>query len=749
MHAAGKLAEAESAYRNVLRRRPGDLGVLLSLAQVLIDQSTPQKAAALLEDEVRLRPNSVELHLAYGKALALQRKIALAIQSFERAAVLAPSMPQAHFNLGRALHEDGQLARAVESYRRALTGASGSPDLHFLLANALAALTRWEEAERQYRAALKIVPTFPGALVNLGNVLKSQGRFGEARAAHEEAVRIQPQNADAHYNLGALRVAEGEFAGATTCFQRALALRPRWPEALNNLAIAVRVERGAAASLGWCEQALQLDPDFFDAHYNLGAALEDQRQYEGALDSYERALMLRPDSIEALEKVVAVKLSLCNWSGIEPQMERLRAGAGQGSDVRPFIFFALPNVTRSEQQAVAQQYASQHLHGLERRNVNGSTRISDDSRRLRIGYVSTDFHEHATSYLMVEAFECHDRRRFEVVAYSLGPDDRSAMRSRLVSSFDRFVDVRGSSVRDIAALIAKDGIDILIDLKGYTEQHRARLFAMRPSPLQVSYLGYPGTMGADFIDYLIADRVIIPQDHFRDYNEAIAWLPGCYQANDSKRPVESMPDRITCRLPESAFVFCCFNQSYKINPALFEIWCHLLLRVPSSILWLLSANPTAQANLRREAMQRGVQPDRLIFAERLPHLKHLARLQQADLFLDTTPCCAHTLASDALWAGVPVVTLLGETFASRVASSLLVNLGLDQLIANSAAHYEELAYGFASDHEKLRTLRQTLKAARSKATLFDGRRLAFDLERLYEEMWRRHVAGARPVHISL
>jgi protein O-GlcNAc transferase len=748
LHAAGRLPEAEIAYKKALEERPDELNALLGLAQLFMEQGKPQKAAALLQRELGQLVERAEVYLAYGTALAAQGKVKEAIPSFERAVALAPALPQSHFYLGRALHEDGQVERAVDSYRRALTAAPHVPELHYAIANAFAAMSQWVHAEQHYQTALNLQPDLGGARINLGNVLKAQQRFAEARAVYEEAVRLHADSADAQYNLGTLLLIEGDSYKAVSHLQAALTLRPGWPEAANNLANALRAKEGPIAALKWFELALRQNPKLFDAHYNLGATFEELRRYDKALESYSNALRLRPSSADALEKVVAAKLFLCQWLNLDELVERLRALGPDGNDLRPFTYLALPAVTRREQRFVAERYAKEQARGLSYVPPPTLVRQSGD-KPLRIAYLSGDYHEHATSHLMVEVFERHDRQRFETIAYSYGPDDGSSMRSRLASAFDRFVDVRDKSVRDLASTISRDGVNILIDLKGYTERHKARVLALRPALLQVSYLGYPGTMGADFIDYLVADPRLIPEEHVDDYKEAIAWLPHCYQPNDSHRSQKSMPDRPSCRLPESAFVFCCLNQSYKINAATFAIWCRLLARIPFSVLWLLRGHPQMEVNLRGEAKRRGIREDRLIFAERVPQIEHLARLQQADLFLDTTPYGAHTLASDALWAGVPIVTFLGETFASRVAASLLSELGLDELITHSADEYEQKAYELATDTGRRSALRQLLKQQSTQSALFNGARVAKNLERLYEKMWHRRLSGLPPAHISL
>lgn len=365
--------------------------------------------------------------------------------------------------------------------------------------------------------------------------------------------------------------------------------------------------------------------------------------------------------------------------------------------------------------------------------------------KLRVGYLSTDFHRHATAYLIAELFELHDRARVEVCAYSYGPDDGSAIRRRLVGACDRFVEIAGASFEDAARCIYRDEIDILIDLKGYTRATRTEILALKPAPIQVSYLGYPGTMGADFIDYIITDRFISPPDQEPFFSEKFVYLPDCYQVNDRQRKIaEQTPTRTESGLPEDGVVFCCFNNTYKITPAVFDIWMRVLKGIPGSVLWLLEANGGSVVNLRREAKKRGVHPERLVFTPRMSMEKHLARFRIADLFLDTFPYNAHTTASDALWAGLPVLTCAGETFASRVAGSLLTAIGLPELITTSLADYEALALRLARSPARLAGLRKRLQKNRLTAPLFDSPRFTRHIESAYQMMWEVYLKGEAP-----
>jgi predicted O-linked N-acetylglucosamine transferase (SPINDLY family) len=413
----------------------------------------------------------------------------------------------------------------------------------------------------------------------------------------------------------------------------------------------------------------------------------------------------------------------------------------------PFFFVLLPTPTTAAQQLLdTRKWCEQHLKSaVEHGQRMGLARPRGARPKITLGYLSADFFAHATAFLVAELLEKHDRERFQVFGYSFGPDDGSPMRRRLQIAFDRFVDLKDASFTASAERIAADEVDILVDLKGYTRDARPQILALRPAPVQVNYLAYPGTMGVPFMDYLLADEFVIPPDQQPFFTEKVVYLPGCYQVNDSRREIAPhTPSRADCGLPQEGFVFCGFNNSYKITPEMFSVWMELLKAVPGSVLWLLESNRFAPANLRREAEARQVAAERLVFAPRMPLPEHLARHRLADLFLDTFPVNAHTTASDALWAGCPVLTVAGQTFVSRVAGSLLRTVGLPELVANSFDEYHAMALRLARDGELLAGLRARLEANRMTSRLFDAGRFARNIEEAYRMMWEIRASGRPP-----
>ena len=623
----------------------------------------------------------------------------------------------AYKQLGDASRATGDLQAAVASYRRAVELAPEHVPALYNLAVALRDLNQLGEAEKHFRRLHDIDPQDGDALFHLGTLLREQSRYVEAVPFLRLALRLRPDNALLWWNLGVALANCREFGEARNCL----------------------------------EKAVQIEPEFHDARFHLGHVYSLLGMRDLAVACYRRVHGADPDNRDYLDALTFEAQKLCDWPGLDALWElRRRADARQASHpVSPFAMLSSP-ASRAELLDCAKTYAQAKERAVDcdRERLDLGAALATDGR-IRIGYLSADFHEHATAYLMAELLELHDRGDFEVTGYSYGPDDGSAMRERLRKGFDRFVDLTALSHADAAAAIHADRIGILVDLKGYTFEARSEILALRPAPLQVSYLGYPGTMGAKFIDYLVVDRFVVPRSHAADYSEKLVVLPGSYQVNDRKRRLGDLPGREELALPLQGFVFCCFNQPYKILPDVFAVWMRLLRTVPQSVLWLLEWNRWSAQNLRQEARKAGVAPERLVFAPRLPVEDHLGRIQAADLFLDTFPYGAHTTASDALWAGVPVLTCAGETFASRVAGSLLTALDVPELIVHSMIEYEMLAARLALNSGELKSLRDKVSRNRLTTALFDTPTYVRHLEAAYREMWANRRAGNPPRTIEV
>lgn len=619
-----------------------------------------------------------------------------------------------------------------------------SPDIPQLLAHAVTLHRegRIAEAIRGYRQILHRVPGHFDAMHLLGVARLQGGDCAGALPLLETAVRLQPANADAWVNLGNALRESGQSDRALVAFDRALTLHPRLAEAHYNRALTLQHQGANAAALESYDRALALEPNFLDAHYNRGAALQTLRRPAEAAAAFEQVLSRAPDCPNAAGKLMYSRLLACDWTDYGRQRSSLIAAVLAGEEAcDPFSFTGITDVPAA-QLACARTYATRRFPPAAQPLWNGERYRHE---RIRVAYVSADFHDHPTSHLAAGLFERHDRSRFEITAIALGPRREGAMRQRLGAAFDRFVEAGDRSPLEIARLLREAEIDIAVDLMGYTLGGHPEIFALRPAPIQVAYLGQPATTGAPYIDYLIADAVAIPPEQRRHYTEQIVYLPDCYQVCDDRRTLATpTPSRAEAGLPETGFVFCCFNNHYKITPELFAIWMRLLRHTPGSVLWLLVDIPDAVANLRAAATAHGVEPERLITAPRAPNDVHLARQRLADLFLDTLPYNAHTTANEALWLGLPVLTCPGEGFASRVAASLLQTLGIPELIAPDLAHYEREALALAGNPERLKRFRERLASQCAASPLFDTDRFRRHLEQAFTAMRERSERGLKP-----
>jgi predicted O-linked N-acetylglucosamine transferase (SPINDLY family) len=605
-----------------------------------------------------------------------------------------------------------------------------------------------------YRRSLEIEVDYLPALYNLGLVLHETDRFEEAEACFRRVAALDPRDAEALFHLGTLLHRRMRLDEAADTFRLALRHAPNDPHLwmrLGDVRVAQLTDSSLREAAECFRKALELRPEFAIAHFTLGYVHRLDGRHDEALGSFQAALRLQPATLAFGASLLNEMQQLCDWSRFDELCELLRRGALEQPEqaLHPFSLLSIPSMPL-EQLACARNFSRSRAAAMKADCERLGFRFDrPPNERLRIGYLSAEFHAHATAYLAAELFELHDRSRFEVRAYSYGPDDGSPVRARLRRGFDRFVEVGSLSHADAAATIHADAVDILVDLKGYTIHARPEIMALRPAPVQVNYLGYPGTMGAEFIDYIVGDRFVTPAAQAGHFSESLAILPDCYQVNDRHRQFAETPPRRNLGLPDGVFVFCCFNQTYKILPGVFAAWMRMLQGVPGSVLWLLEWNPWVARNLRREAAERGVDPSRLIFAPSLPLAEHLGRLPAADLFLDTLPYNAHTSASDALWAGLPLLTCAGATFAARVAESLLAAVGLPELVTHSLADYEALGLRLAREPGELRALRSKLSMNRKTAPLFDTPRYVRNLETAYEAMWRIHAAGGVPRLIEL
>ncbi|MBI2313375.1 MAG: tetratricopeptide repeat protein [Betaproteobacteria bacterium] len=743
--------EGLAELARAVERDPGNAEYHKSLGNAQKVLGDVQGAMASYRRSLEIASDYLPAHYNLGLILRELNRLDEAEQHFRRAFELDPNDPDVLSNLAAVLAARSRFAESVEVYRTALQLTPGDPFLWLGMGMACQQLGQQEESVRSLRQCVELTPDIPEGWYWLGMACRKLGRTEEAAGCYRKTLELDPENPEAHNNLGNLLQDEGRLEDAVAHYRTAIRHSPDYAQPYSNLGSALLRRGRLDEAIESCRKAIELLPDFVGAYLNLGSAYGLQGARDRALECYQAALRLEPDNSAARESLLFQMQEVCDWSRFEElcEAQRRSVSAQPDQEVSPFSLLSIP-ASPAEQLQCARNFAARRLKavsgGLERLRFRFERKAGP---RIKVGYLSADFHEHATAYLMAELFELHDRTHFEIAAYSYGPDDASPMRARLVRAFDNFVDLSPMSHEAAAARIYGDQVDILVDLKGYTQHARTEIVALRPAPLQVSYLGYPGTMGADFIDYLVTDRFITPPGQALFFTEKLVYLPGTYQVNDRRRSVADTPERRELGLPEGAFVFCCFNQTYKILPPVFAAWMRLLKAVPGSVLWLLESNHWAAQNLRREAQSRDVDPERLIIAPKLPLARHLARLRAADLFLDTLPYNAHTTASDALWVGLPVLTCAGEAFPSRVAGSLLTAAGLPELVTYSMDEYESLARRLAQRPEDLVMLREKLIRNRSTAALFDTPGFARHLEAAYSLMWENYLAGNGPHAIVL
>lgn len=779
LYARGQWQEAERQARSLLQLRPRDFGSLTLLGILCAQTARAAEAEALLAKAVRIAPQDATAHNNYGNVLRELGRAAEALQCYERALALRPDYAEAHYNAGLVLGALGRQEAALARYDQAIRWKSDYAAAYNNRGVTLRGLGRLHEALASFERTLAINARHAGAHHNRGVTLHQLGRLEEALASYDQALGLAPHDAETLRNRGQLLCHRGEFAAAQESYRRALHVDAGDAEAHRGLGFALQLAGSQEAALqsfrqavlldpahaeshlclanllrdrGELQQALQsyervlaLKPEHVDAHHYRGATLHELRRVPEALDSYERALELNP-TIDGLRGVwLSARMQVCEWSGLDSQLSLLRSQLEGGEHVAPpFSVLTLldaPALQRRAAELWVERVCppSPALPGIRRRERDG---------RIRVGYYSADYYHHATSILAEELFARHDRQRFEIVGFRFGPHADDDVTRRLATTFDRFIDVRAHSDVEIARLSRGLGIDIAVDLKGFTEHNRAGIFAARAAPLQVSYLGFPATMGASYMDYLVADRTLIPEDSRRHYAEKIAYLPHSYQVNGRGRQMAGhIPSRAELGLPAEGFVYCCFNNVYKITPAQFDVWARVLTRVPGSVLWLLDGGEAPRQRLRAAAQARGIDPERLVFAPTVGLPEHLARYRVADLFIDTLPCNAHTTASDALWAGLPLVTRAGDAFASRVAASLLIGVGLPELITRSSVQYEGLLVSLAQNPERLGQIRDRLARQRLEAPLFDIERYVRNLERAYIMMYERDQSGLPPEHL--
>ncbi|MEO7726657.1 MAG: tetratricopeptide repeat protein [Burkholderiales bacterium] len=747
LHQAGDLEQAARCYAEILNAEPAQFDALHYLGLLEAQRERYETALSLLDRALHVDQRSVDALTNRANVLkALNRQVE-ALASCDRALAINPDSAMVHYNRGNILLDLARFEEALVSYDRVLAVMPENGSALYNRGSALLQLGRPEAALNDYDKLLVIMPNEPAALYNRGLALQKLGRYADALAGYNQALAVAPDDVEALTNRGLSLYELNRFTEALASYDKALAVDPGYVAAMNNRGNVLWELNRPQEALASFDKALALKSDFVEALHSKGNVLQSLHRHAEAAASYEQAFAIAPADDFVLCALAYAKMHLADWSMYSFQADRLAAAVRNGkSGVMPLVFLAVTD-SAPDQLLCAQTWTRDKYPPSPNPRLKAER---DRHDRIRIAYLSADLRDHAVSYLLAGLFETHDRARFEVTALAWGPPATGEMRTRLMGAFERFIDVGERSDAEVAALLRELEIDIAVDLAGFTTHSRAKIFASRPAPVQVSYVGFSATMGASYIDYIIADRYAIPEGRQACYAEKVVYLPDTFQANDSKRRIaERAPTRAEAGLPADGFVFCSFNNTFKITPRLFDIWMRLLGKVEGSVLWLLGSHDAVRRNLQHEAKERGIAPGRLIFATHAPYADHLARCQLADLFLDTLPFNAITTASDALWGGLPVLTCSGDAFAARAAGSLLHAVGLPELITHSLDEYEARALELAMDAQMLAAVRAKLARNRVAFPLFDTDRFRRNIEAAYITMWETAQRGEPPASFAV
>ncbi|XP_038726092.1 probable UDP-N-acetylglucosamine--peptide N-acetylglucosaminyltransferase SEC [Tripterygium wilfordii] len=768
MKAQGLVQEAYSCYLEALHIQPTFAIAWSNLAGLFMESGDLNRALQYYKEAVKLRPIFPDAYLNLGNIYKALGRPQEAIMCYQRAVQMRPSSAMAFGNLASIYYEGGQLDLAILHYKQAIACDSRFLEAYNNLGNALKDVAKIDEAIQCYNQCLALQPNHPQALTNLGNIYMEWNMVATAASYYKATLAVTTGLSAPFNNLAVIYKQQGNYADAISCYNEVLRIDPLAADGMVNRGNTYKEIGRVSEAIQDYIRAINVRPSMAEAHANLASAYKDSGLVEAAIKSYTQALHLRPDFPEATCNLLHTLQCVCSWEDRDNMFSevegiiRRQINMSVLPSVQPFHAIAYP-IDPLLALEISRKYAA-HCSIIASRfalppfNHPASVPVKQEggSERLRIGYVSSDFGNHPLSHLMGSIFGMHNRENVEVFCYALSPNDGTEWRQRIQSEAEHFIDVSAMSSDMIAKLINEDKIQILVNLNGYTKGARNEIFAMQPAPIQVSYMGFPGTTGATYIDYLVTDEFVSPIRLARIYSEKLVHVPHCYFVNDYKQKNLDVLDP-TCQqkrsdygLPEDKFIFACFNQLYKMDPEIFNAWCNILKRVPNSALWLLRFPAAGEMRVRAYAAAQGVQPDQIIFTDVAMKREHIKRSALADLFLDTPLCNAHTTGTDVLWAGLPIVTLPLEKMATRVAGSLCLATGLgEEMIVSSIKEYEEKAVSLALNRPKLQALTNKVKAARMTCPLFDTARWVRNLERAYFKMWNLHCSEEKPQHFKV
>ena len=700
----GQLNKAKDICIEILKIDSGNFDALYLLAVIALQFKNYLKSAEIISKAIKIKPNHFEAYNIQAIALVHLKQLESAIESWSQAIKIRPDYADAYYNCGNAFLELKKIDSALENFNK----------------------------------AIKVKPDYFQAYINRGNVLLKLKEIDSALASYDKAIKINPNYAEAYYNRGKALKESYNLEEAINSYNQAIKINPNYAEAYYNRGNALSEFHNLEEAINSYNQAIKINPNYAEAYNNRGNALIKLKQTKLAVKSYEEAIKIKPDLEFLLGSILHTKQSMCNWESYEKDLKILIQKIIDGHKVSP-PFYTLSFFDSLKLQRISAEKWVKDKFPL--KNIFAPITKRKKEKKIRLGYYSSDFHNHPISFLLAYLFELHDKSKFELIGFSFGPEKNDEMRKRVSSTFNQFINVNLKNDKEVVQLSRDLNIDIAVDLTGFTTNSRFGIFIERCAPIQVNFLGYPATTGADCIDYIIGDKVIIPKENQKDYSEKIIYLPNSFLVNDSTKKISKKSfTREEFGLPKNSFVFCCFNKYYKITPSIFDIWMRLLKKVEGSVLWLTEDNFEGAKNLQKEANQRGVDSNRLIFARHMPSLAdHLARHKCADLFIDTIPFNAITAANDALWAGLPVLTRTGESFSSRVAASLLSSIGLPELITKTEKDYETLAIELATNPEKLKQIKKKLEKNILTKPLFDTKLFTKNIELAYTKIYEKYL----------
>ena len=746
--ALNRLEEAVASFDRAISIKPDYAEAYYNRSNALQSLNRLEEAVASYDKAISFKSDYAEAYANRGVALQTLNRMEEAIASYDKAISFKSDHPEAYFNRGIALQALNRLEEAVVSYDKAITLKRDHTDTYFNRGIALQALNRLEEAIISYDKAISLKPDHAEAYFNRGVAQQGLRHMEEAVASYAKAINIKPDYTDAYCNRGAALQALRRLEEAIDCYDKAISIKEDYAEVYCNRGAALQALRRMEEAVTSYDKAISLKSDHAEAYFNRGVALQELNRLEEALSSYIQASLLKPDHDYLAGALLHTKMLLCDWKNIEPEIDALIEKISKNKKASPcFPLLAATDLLSIQRKAAEIWLDDKHPFNP----LPAPIGKSPGKEKIRVGYYSADFREHPVAYLTAEFFENHDKEKFELIAFYYGPITSDQMHKRMTLAFDRFIDIKNTSDQDVAKISREIGIDIAVDLTGMTKHTRAGIFSYRAAPVQVNFLGYAGTMAASYYDYIIADGTVIPERNRVHFSEKVIYLPGSFMPRDTTgKPSGEIFTREQFQLPANGVVYCAFNASYKILPNTFDSWMQILKEVSGSVLWLSECHVTAKNNLRQEAEIRGVSPDQIIFAKRLTRAEdHLARHKLADLFLDTFPYNAHTTANDALWAGLPVITRTGESFASRVAASLLNCMEMPELIASTQSQYEAIAIELGTKPEKIKALKEKLEHNKLKSSLFDTQHFTRCIEASFTQILERHQAGLPPNHIYI